>query len=115
MIEIATLASIFIVVSLWEYCMFFYKQRSLPYAMGYNIFSFIQWVIIVVALIKIFGWLIGIIAFVLCMVGLQYITHFTLGVVYNVLFKNSPLPALALFSIMVWVTGGLTVALLIVN
>jgi hypothetical protein len=115
MIEIATLASIFIVVSLWEYCMFFYKQGLLPYAMGYNIFSFIQWVIILLALIKIFGWLFGIIAFVLCMVALQYITHFTLGVVYNFLFKNNPLPALALFSIMVWVTGGLTAILLIVN
>ncbi len=115
MIEIATLVSIFVLVSLWEYCMFFYKQKTLPYAMGYNIFSFIQWGIIAIALIKIFGWLVGIIAFVLCMVVLQYITHFTLGFIYNLLFKNNPLPALALFSIMVWVTGALTAALFVVS
>lgn len=112
MIEIATLISIFVLVSLWEYCMFFYRQRLLPYAMGYNIFSMFQWVIIAVALIKMFGWLYGIIGLVLCAAVLQYITHFTLGMIYNLLFKNNPLPALALFSIMVWVTGGLTVVLL---
>ncbi len=95
--------------------MFFYRQRLLPYAMGYNIFSMIQWVIVTIALVKLFGWLYGIIAFILCMVGLQYITHFTLGIIYNFLFKNNPLPALALFSIMVWVTGGLTVALFFVS
>jgi len=115
MLEIATLISIVVLVSLWEYCMFFYRQGALPYAMGYNIFSLIQWVIIAVALIKIFGWLVGIIAFVLCMVALQYVTHFTLGIIYNVLFKNNPLPALALFSIMVWVTGGLTVGLFFIS
>lgn len=113
MIEIATLISIFVLVSLWEYCMFFYRQRLLPYTMGYNTFSVIQWVIIAVALIKMFGWLYGIVGLVLCAVVLQYVTHFTLGIIYNLLFKNNPLPALALFSIMVWVTGGLTVVLLI--
>lgn len=115
MIEIATLISIFVMVSLWEYCMFFYKQRALPYAMGYNIFSLLQWVIVAIALIKIFGWLYGIIAFALCMFVLQYVTHFTLGIIYNSLFKNNPLPALAVFSIMVWITGGLTVVLLFVR
>lgn len=95
--------------------MFFRKQRLLPYAMGYNIFSMIQWVIIAVALIKIFGWLYGIIGLVLCIIALQYVTHFTLGIVYNHVFQNNPIPALALFGIMVWVTGGLTVVLLIVT
>jgi hypothetical protein len=83
--------------------------------MGYNIFSMIQWVIIAVALIKIFGWLYGIIGLVLCIIALQYVTHFTLGIVYNHVFQNNPIPALALFGIMVWVTGGLTVVLLIVT
>ncbi|MCI0558631.1 MAG: hypothetical protein MN733_09060 [Nitrososphaera sp.] len=113
MLEIATLISIFVLVSLWEYCMFFYNQQALPYAMGYNIFSMIQWLIVAVALIKMFGWLYGMIGLALCVFVLQYVTHFTLGLIYNFLFKDNPLPALALFSIMVWVTGGLTVALVL--
>ena len=115
MIEFATLVSIFILVSLWEYCMFFYKRRTLPYAMGFNIFSIMQWIVVAVALIKIFGWLIGIIAFILCITILQYLTHFSLGIIYNFLFKNDPRPVLAMFSIMVWITGGLTIALFVIK
>ncbi len=115
MIEIITLITIFILISLWEYCMFFYKRRALPYAVGYNIFSMIQWIIIAVALIKIFGWLFGIIGLVLCVFVLQYVTHFTLGIAYNFFFKSNPLPALALFGVMVWLTGGLTIALFFVT
>lgn len=114
MIEIATLIPIFVMVSFWEYCMFFYEQRALPYTGGYNIFSLIQWVIVAVALIKI-GWLYGIIAFALCMFVLQYVTHFTLGIIYNLLFKTNPVDALCGFSIMVYITGGLTVVLLFVR
>lgn len=109
MMQIAILVSIFVLVSLWEYCMFFYEQRQLPYAMGYNIFSMFQWVIIAAALIKLYGWLWGIIGLGICMALLSHITHFTLGIVYYFLFKDNPLPALALFSIMVWVTGILTI------
>ncbi len=115
MIEIITLISIFILVSLWEYCMFFKKQGMLPYATGYSIFSMIQWAIITAALIKIFGWLFGIIGLVLCMAVLQYITHFSMGLIYNFLFKNNPKPALALFGVMVWLSGGFTVALYLIT
>ena len=113
MIEIATLVAIFVLVSLWEYCMFFYRQGLLPNATGYSMFSVIQWVIITIALIKMFGWLYGTVGLILCMVLLQYVTHFTLGIIYNSVFNKDPRPALALFAIMVWVTGGLTVVLLI--
>ena len=95
--------------------MYFYKQGASPYAMGYNLFSLFQWVIIAVALIKVFGWLVGIIALILCMIVLQYVTHFTLGLIYNYFFKKNPLPALALFSIMFWVTTGLTITLFVVS
>jgi hypothetical protein len=112
MLEVITLASIFVLVSSWERCMLFHQQQALPYPMGFHIFSMLQWIFAAVALIKIFGWLYGIIALVLCMSVLHYITHFTLGIIYNLLFKNNPLPTLGLFGIMVWVTGGLAVALL---
>ncbi len=111
MIKSIVILSGFILVSLWEYCMFFYRRRALPYAMGYSIFSIFQWVIIAFALIRIFGWLYGVVGILISMFLLQYVTHFTLGFIYNFLFKNNPLPALALFGIMVWVTGGLTVIL----
>jgi len=112
-LQSATLVSIFVLVGLWEYCMFFYRQGKLPYSSGFNTFSMFQWIIIGAALIKMFGWLFGLIGLGLCAFVLQYVTHFTLGLVFNVVFKGTSLPALAFFASMVWITAALTVALLI--
>ena len=101
---IALLASIFATVSLWEYCMFFYTRKLLPYAQGYNAFSMINWLACIVGLIHAFGWLWGGLAFLCVVTVLQYLTHYTLGFLWNAIFKNEPAPALAFFSIMVWVT-----------
>ncbi len=59
-IEIISLASIFVYISLWEYMMIMYKLiPQLSYKMGYNIFSVLQWPFIAIAFINIFGWLNG--------------------------------------------------------
>jgi len=97
MLKSITLLSMFILVSLWEYCMYFYRNKLLPYAMGFNILSLIQWIIILCGVIKIFGFVVGLVAFGCCFFILQYVTHFTLGIIYNFIFKNNPLPALAFF------------------
>jgi hypothetical protein len=106
---IAVLISIYVMVSLWEYCMFFYSQGFLPYRDAYNAFSIIQWIIIGVGLIHIFGWIYGILGLILSITLLQYLTHFTLGLVYNFLFGQDPRSPLALFALSIWVTGILTV------
>jgi len=107
--DYAVLTSLFVTVSLWEYCMFFRRFNALPYRHGFDIFSVFQWVICAVALVHIFGWLYGIIGTVVAVTVLQYVTHFTLGLIYNMLFGKNPLPPLAGFSLMVWISAILTV------
>jgi hypothetical protein len=101
---IALLISIFVTVSLWEYCMFFHRQGLLPYAQGYNAFSLIHWLACIVGLIHAFGWLWGVLAFLFVVTLLQYVTHFTLGVLWGVLFKKETAIPLAAFAVMVWTT-----------
>ena len=103
------ITSLFVMISLWEYCMFFRRFNTLPYRFGFDAFSVFQWIICVVALVHIFGWLYGVIATIIAVTVLQYVTHFTLGIIYNALFGKNPLPALAGFAVMVWISGILTV------
>jgi hypothetical protein len=107
------LASTLIYVSLWEYMMIMYKiHPNLPYRSGYNAFSILQWPVICIGLVKIFGWAYGIASLIFVMALLQYITHFTLGLLYNKIFKN-PLIPLVLFSVMFWVNIIMTILLFV--
>jgi hypothetical protein len=111
--QVAALISILVYVSLWEYMMIMYRLHpSLPYRGGYTIFAVLQWPVIATALIHIFGWAWGIAALVFSMTVLQYFTHFSLGLIYNRLFKN-PLIPLALFCVMFWVNIACTILLVI--
>ena len=103
------IASLFIMISLWERCMFFRRLNILPYKFGFDIFSVFQWIICVVALVHIFGWLYGVITTIIVVTVLQYITHFTLGIIYNAVFGKNPLPTLAGFTVIVCISGILTV------
>lgn len=114
-LEILSFVSIFIYVSLWEYMLIMYKiNPMIPYNSGYNLFSVLQWPIIGAALVHIYGWIYGMIAFAVVMMFLQYITHFTLGWLYSIIFKN-PLIPLALFVIMFWINIIVTITLFVVN
>lgn len=106
---IAVLISIYVMVSLWEYCMFFYNQGILPNPVGFNGISIIQWIIAGIGLIHLFGWIYGILGLIFAITLLQYITHFTLGLVYNFLFGNNTRVPLALFALSILATGILTV------
>jgi hypothetical protein len=83
---------------------------EVPYRGAYNTFSAIQWFIIGAALVHMFGWLYGLISIVAAAMFLQYITHFTLGLVYSKVFSN-PIVPLAIFVIMFWVNTVVTAAL----
>mgnify|MGYP003114595179 FL=1 len=109
--EIISLTSIFIYVSFWEYMLIMYKLNpDTPYQGAFGTFAAIQWFIIGVALVHMYGWLYGLISLAATAMFLQYITHFTLGLAYSKIFSNPVVP-LAFFVIMFWVNTGVTVAL----
>ena len=101
--RIALLAAMFVMISLWEYCSYFYSQKRLPYAYGFLFYTSLQWIIVAVNLIRFFGWLYGAIGLLAAMFILQYVTHFTLGLLYNLVFGENPLWPIALFLIAVLV------------
>ena len=107
--RIALLSAMFVMLSLWEYCSYFYRLRCLPYTAGFLNFAVIQWVIIGLNLIRFYGWVHGVVALFIAMFFLQYVAHFTLGLLYNFAFGESPLWPLALFSLSVCVCAILTV------
>lgn len=108
-VRIALLAAMFVMISLWEYCSYFYNQKRLPYAYGFLFYTSLQWIIVAVNLIRFFGWLYGVIGLLAAMFILQYVTHFTLGLLYNLVFGENPLWPIALFGSCVWICGILTV------
>ncbi len=112
---IVVLVSVFIYISFWQYIMNF-KLRNyiIPYEAGWNIFSVFGWVIILIAMIKIFGILYGILAFLFCCFVLQYITLFTTMFIYHLFFKENLIPPLVCFVTMWWITLSLTITLLII-
>jgi hypothetical protein len=102
-LEIIFFVATFVSVSLWEFVMFQRNHTEYPYVQGFAIFSIIQWIAIAIGMVSIFGILYGIILLVLCMTVLQYICHFTLGLIWNLASKNSYLLPTAIFAINVWV------------
>lgn len=102
---IVFLISVYVTISLWEHCMKFKRAGILPHAAGYDAFSVLQWGATIAGLIHAFGWLWGSLIFV----GfISILPTFILGIFWGKLFKESPRQPLALFSIMVWVTVGLS-------
>ncbi len=111
--EIASLVSIFIYVSFWEYMLIMYKLNpEMPYKGAYQTFAILQWFVVGAALVHMFGWLYGLLGLAFAAMFLQYITHFTLGLVYNKMFQNPMIP-LALFVLMFWVNIAITILLFI--
>lgn len=113
-LEISILITIFLLVGFWEYVRSF-QLRGLPvrFEHGFGIFAFIGWVLSAVSLIKIFGFIFGLLATAFVIFILQYVTHFSVGLVLNRAFsRNSDLP-LAGFSILVWILAILALLLFI--
>lgn len=112
--EIVALVSIFIYVSFWEYNLIMYKiNPELPYKSAYATFSVVQWVVIGAALVHMFDWTYGLLGLAFTAMFLQYVTHFTLGLIYRKIFPD-PMVPLAIFVLMFWVNTGVTVALFVV-
>ena len=104
-IQIIYLILVFISVSLWEYVIYQTKTEGIRYNEGFNIFSLIQWIAIATGLISIFGIKIGLLMFAFTITLLQYICHFTIGLLLNHIASYKKDIPLALFSVIVWVLG----------
>ena len=92
-------------ISFWAYSNIWYQKGLLRYTHGYLIFAMIQWMLILINLVWIWGWLIGLVAFTVLMLGgAVLITNYTTNQIYRLL-KMSPDIGLALFSTFVWILG----------
>ena len=94
---------IYVSVSLWEYVSFQKKTGIIQYNIEYGYYSLIQWLAIGIGLIFIFGVAKGFLAFGLCLVLLQYLSHFTLGLILDWISKyNKTLPS-SIFGFNLWI------------
>ena len=92
-------------ISFWAYSNIWYQKGLLRYAHGYLIFAMIQWILVLINVVWIWGWLIGLAIFaVLILGGAVFITNYTTNQIYRIL-KMSPDISLALFGIFVWIFG----------
>ena len=103
MLEISFFIATYVSVSLWEVVTYQKNTTDYPYAQGFAIFSLIQWLAIGIGMVALFGWVYGIIALVICLSVLQYLCHFTLGILISQLIGINYLIPTVLFSINVWV------------
>lgn len=92
-------------ISFWAYSNIWHQKGLLRYAHGYLIFAVIQWMLVLMNLIWIWGWKIGFIVFATLMFGgAVLVTNYTTNQIYRLL-KMSPDVGLALFVIFVWLLG----------
>ena len=92
-------------ISFWAYSNVWYQKSLLRYAHGYLIFVMVQWILILINMVWIWGWLIGLVVFAALMLGgAIFITNHTTNQIYRLL-KMSPDVGLALFCIFVWILG----------
>jgi hypothetical protein len=102
-IEISFFISTIISVSLWEYITFQTKTTEYPYYQGFLIFTFIQWIGIGIGMVSIFGYMFGFLILLSCMFVLQYLCHFTLGLLWGMLANVNYLLPTGIFSTIVWI------------
>ena len=97
------LFEIYLSVSFWEYVSFQKKTNAIKYNIEYGYYSLIQWLAIAVGLLSIFGIFTGFLVLGFCLIVLQYLSHFTLGLILDQISKyNNKFPSL-LFGANIWI------------
>lgn len=71
--EIFTLFSVVALLSIHGYLNYFYIKNELPYVFGFLIFVKVEYLAILISGILILGWIFGIIAFLVLLLGGSYI------------------------------------------
>ena len=118
-LELIFLIDLFLAVSFHEYVTYQYNHVTDNYLkvhqmkQGFDIFTLFQVIASGIGLVSIFGWLYGIILLAISITVLQYLCHFTVGLIVAQAAKiNQDIP-LMLFIVNVWVLIILSVILLI--
>ena len=97
------LFEIYFSVSFWEYVSFQKKTNAIRYNIEYGFYSLIQWLAIAVGLLSIFGIFKGFLVLGFCLIVLQYLSHFTLGLILDqISIHNKKFPSL-LFGANIWI------------
>ena len=97
------LFEIYLSVSFWEYVSFQKKTNAIKYNIEYGYYSLIQWLSITVGLLSIFGIFTGFLVLGFCLIVVQYLSHFTLGLILDQISKyNKKFPSL-LFGANIWI------------
>tara|TARA_B100001248_G_C27377372_1_gene455009 strand:- start:555 stop:929 length:375 start_codon:yes stop_codon:yes gene_type:complete len=97
------LLEIYLSVSFWEYVSFQKKTNTIKYNIEYGYYSLIQWLAIAIGLLSIFGIFTGFLLLGFCLIALQYLSHFTFGLILDQISKyNKEVPSL-LFGANIWV------------
>ena len=97
------LFEIYLSVSFWEYVSFQKKINTIKYNIEYGYYSLIQWLAIAVGLLSIFDLFTGFLVLGFCLIVLQYLSHFTLGLILDQVSRyNKKFPSLV-FGTNIWV------------
>ena len=97
------LFEIYLSVSFWEYVSFQKKINTINYNIEYGYYSLIQWLAIALGLLSIFGVFTGLLVLGFCLIVLQYLSHFTLGLILDQISSyNKKFPSLV-FGANIWV------------
>ena len=115
LIEKIYLMEIYFSVSLWEYVSFQKKTEIIKYNVEYGYYSLIQWLAIGIGLVSIFGWKTGFLVLSFCLVILQYLSHFTLGLILNwISSANKDIPKI-IFGANIWILVLFTIHIFRIN
>ena len=114
-VEKIYLMEIYFSVSLWEYLSFQKKAEIIKYDIEYGYYSLIQWLAIGIGIVSIFGWKTGLLVLSFCLVILQYLSHFTLGLILNWISRtNKDIPKI-IFGANIWILVLLTIYIFRIN
>ena len=109
LIDFFILFIIFITSSHWAYCSIFYERGLLRYSVGFLKFTNLYWILTLINLLWFLGWKIGLLVFILCILGgVMLIANFTTNQIYRIL-KISPDWSLAIYSLSIWIFLILTI------
>ena len=118
-LELIFLIDLFLAWSFHEYVTYQYNHVLDRYLkvhqmkQGFDIFTLFQIIASGIGLVSIFGWIYGAIFLAISITALQYLCHFTMGLIIDQIAKiNHDIP-LTLFVVNVWVLIILSVILLI--
>ena len=115
LIEKIYLMEIYFSVSFWEYVSFQKKTEIIKYNVEYGYYSLIQWLAIGIGLVSIFGWKTGFLVLSFCLVILQYLSHFTLGLILNwISSANKDIPKI-IFGANIWILVLFTIYIFRIN